>query len=399
MPPANPDMRRQLKARLHELSPRAFELFAGELLSFIGLRNVAVTRYSGDGGIDAHGDLLSASDLVCVPTGVQVKRHRQNIQRPDIDRFIGALGGQFHHGIFITTAGYAATAKLKARSSPFLRVDTIDGEQLVALMGRHQLGMLAPDDAEPQLDEDFFLAFEAQASARPSQISEGRALYQTGAGNERGSAARPEDDLISMRALAYELRVDPYTVQAWVRGGRLLPDSTSLVGRRESYFFRRDRVATLRSQLDLASLPANGVEWRQAFLDFARSRILSRSYKPVLIKALLRLADRRGEVRIDALTHEVHGFYLQRQRDGLPTEVDGPLRDPATATPEAIKKLIVRNPLERFLIQHFLEYDAQQGIVRFAPQLWAELRFYELLDVQAHADEQLRFYYERLGQI
>ena len=76
-PPTNPDIRRQLRTHLYALSPRAFELFAGELLSFIGLRHVEVTRYSGDGGIDAHGDLISASELICVPTGVQVKRHRE----------------------------------------------------------------------------------------------------------------------------------------------------------------------------------------------------------------------------------------------------------------------------------------------------------------------------------
>jgi hypothetical protein len=51
--------------------------------------------------------------------------------------------------------------------------------------------------------------------------------------------------------------------------------------------------------------------------------------------------------------------------------------------------------LDRFLIKHFLEYDAEVRVVRFAPQLWQELRFYELLDIQASVDEQLRYYYER----
>ena len=133
-PPLQPDLRRQLKARLLELSPRAFELFAGDLLTYVGLQNVAVTRYVGDGGVDAHGDLMSESGLICVPTGVQVKRHRSNVQRADIDRFIGALGGQYRHGIFITTAGYAEQARVKAQTSPVLRVDTVTGDQVVILM-------------------------------------------------------------------------------------------------------------------------------------------------------------------------------------------------------------------------------------------------------------------------
>jgi len=42
-----------------------------------------------------------------------------------------------------------------------------------------------------------------------------------------------------------------------------------------------------------------------------------------------------------------------------------------------------------------LEYDANAGLVRFAPQLWDELRLYEMLDVQQIADEQLAYYYSR----
>jgi len=40
MPPDDPALRRQLKDRLLALPARAFELFAGDLLEFIGLRQV-----------------------------------------------------------------------------------------------------------------------------------------------------------------------------------------------------------------------------------------------------------------------------------------------------------------------------------------------------------------------
>ena len=47
------------------------------------------------------------------------------------------------------------------------------------------------------------------------------------------------------------------------------------------------------------------------------------------------------------------------------------------------------------MIKGFLEYDAEAGIVRFAPQLWSELRLYDMLDVQRSADEQIEYYYKR----
>lgn len=99
---------------------------------------------------------------------------------------------------------------------------------------------------------------------------------------------------------------------------------------------------------------------------------------------------------LDALIAEFHVFYLERYQRGLPVEFDVLLlADPTLATPAAMRRLVVRYPLDRFLIQGLLEFDASRDVVRFAPSLWAELRAYELLEVLASADAQLRFYYGR----
>jgi hypothetical protein len=207
----------------------------------------------------------------------------------------------------------------------------------------------------------------------------------------------PEDDLISLRALSYALRIDIQTVRrSWIETGKLQPDVTRQTGLREAYFFRRDRLESIRRTFVREQVPSSSAEWRQEFLDYARSRNLTKSYKPVLLKALLKLVDRNGKVQMDDLAREFHDFYLQRQRQGLPVEFDVPLlEDPASAERAALKRLIVKNPLDRFIIKGYLEYSAADGVVRFAPQLWSELRFYELLDIQASADEQLRYYYDR----
>jgi Restriction endonuclease len=394
-PPVNPDIKREIKARLLVMTPRAFELFAGDLLVYIGLQNVAVTRYIGDGGIDAHGDLIADSGLVRVPTGVQVKRHRHNVQRSDIDRFIGALGGQFHHGIFITTADYAKQARVKAASSPLLRVDTVDGEQLISLMVRHDLGLQPSPISTPQLDDDYFLTFEAQAALKMPRVREQKAIYQTGSADNMTVDALPEDDLISLKALSYTLRVDMQTVRrGWIETGKLHPDITQWVGTREVYFFRRDRIEDIRRQFIRDQPPSSSAEWRQEFLDYVRSRNLTKSYKSVMIKAILKLVNRSGEVKMEDLVHEFREFYKQRHSAGLPVEFGvSLLKNPLTVDDDQIRQLIVRNPLDRFLIQGFLEYLPQEGVVRFAPQLWNELRFYELLDVQRSVEEQIDYYY------
>jgi hypothetical protein len=310
-PPHHPDIRRQLKQRLLALPPRAFELFAGDLLVYIGLQNVAVTRYIGDGGIDAHGDLIATSHLVRVPTGVQVKRHRHNVQRPDIDRFIGALGGNFRHGIFITTAGYAPKAREKAGASSVVSIDTVDGDQVAMLMVQHSLGV-QPLNMPLDLDEAYFLSFEAVVSARPKLIREQDEAYQVDS----------QDDLITLKALSYALHIDMQTIRrGWIETGKLQPDVTQQVGSRDVYFFRRDRIDAIRQQFTLNQAPTSSAEWRQEFLDYARSRSLTKSYKPVLLKALLKLVNRNGEVRMDDLASEFLAFYIQRQLNNQPNEI------------------------------------------------------------------------------
>ncbi|MFL5807569.1 MAG: restriction endonuclease [Roseiflexaceae bacterium] len=231
------DLRHQIKVRLLALPPRAFELFAGDLLEFMGLRNVSVTRYSGDGGIDAVGSLETSATLISIPTGVQVKRYRANVQRADIDRFIGALSGQYQQGIFITTAGYTRQAALKAVVG-VPPVATVDGNQVIALMLQHHLGIAELDGTAGAIDEDYFGQFETQVVARPGRVEERPAAYRVRE-SEVGRVASPEDDLISMRALSHALRVDTSALRRWIERGTLRPDQTS-PNARGGYFFRRD---------------------------------------------------------------------------------------------------------------------------------------------------------------
>lgn len=380
MTATNTNLHHQLKEQLLSLHPRAFELVAGDLLTCIGLQDVRLTRYVGDEGIDASGTLVTGEGLVRIPTGVQVKRHRQNVQRVDIDRFIGALGGRFSHGLFITTAGYARQAREKAQSSPLIRIDTIDGDRVIALMQRHHLGVTT----DQQLDTSYFVNFEAQVGR---QLHEQREVYTT---DSTPIAIPPEQDLISLQALSYALRVDPTTIRAWVERERLIPDQ------RQGFLFRRDRLEAIRRDLGRPNIPVHGGEWRQEFLNFAKNRHLTRSYKPVLLKLLLKLVNSRGEVALNDLVAAFHAFYIEREQLGLPTEFGTELlARPAQADPAAVRRLLVRYPLDRFLIQGFLELIGDGATVRFKPELWAELRAYELVDLLAVTDEQLRYYYER----
>ena len=402
-PPANPDIKRELKSQLLTMSPRAFELFAGEFLVYAGLERVSVTRFIGDGGIDAEGDLIAGRFRL--PVGIQVKRYRNNVQRNDIDRFIGALSGRFSQGLFMTTANYGKHALRKASSS-IPRILTLTGDQVITIMLDNGLGLkpLHGNAHKLVIDLDYFATFEAQKQLLTRKIHESRQDHTIDSpGNdteavseEKAIELTPEEDLISLNALGYSLRVDPNRVRRWLESGKLEADGYQSSGERGNYYFRRDRIEQIRAELEIEAKPASSEEWRQEFLDFAKSRNLSKSYKPVMVKAVFKLVDREGKVKMDDLVKEFRDFYIQRAISGLPVEFGVPLlKDPASASDRAIMRLIITNPLERFLIKNYFEYSPDEGVLRIAPQLWQELRHYEMMDVLKSADEQIAYYYNR----
>ena len=88
--------------------------------------------------------------------------------------------------------------------------------------------------------------------------------------------------------------------------------------------------------------------------------------------------------------------YVQLIDAGQPLERDSSLMaHPIEASDLAIKRLIITNPLERFLIKNFIEYFPEEGVLQIAPQVWQELHHYEVLDALKSADEQISYYTAR----
>lgn len=400
-PPLHPDMKRELKQQLLALSARGFEFFAGEFLVYVGLETVAVTRYIGDGGIDALGNLMAGRFRI--PMGIQVKRHRNNVQRPDIDKFVGALSGRFSQGLFLTTADYAPAALQKAAAS-IPRVLTLNGDQVVSIMVEHQLGVKSSSFHAHRLDidPDYFATFEEMRSLFAGRIKERSQPYLAASSPDEGTLEeqvidlQPEEDLLSLNAFGYALRVDPARVRRWIESGVLLPDASQLSGDRTNYYFRRDRIEQVRREQRLGAIPTSTEEWKQEFLDFAKSRNLSRSYKPVMLKAFFSLVDRDGKVSLDDLARVFRTYYIQQLERGEPLERDNSLMaHPAEASDQAVKQLIRENPLKRFQIKNFILYSADEGMLQIAPQLWQALFHYEVKDALASAEEQIHYYLAR----
>lgn len=134
----NISVRKKLRAQLSSLTPAEFENQIGALLRAIGFE-ATVTAPSGDGGIDVRGTLV-VGDVIRTRMAVQVKRWKQNVQAPVIQQVRGSLGTH-EQGLIITTSDFSPGARQEAERANAVPVALMNGDQLVALLVEHNIGI------------------------------------------------------------------------------------------------------------------------------------------------------------------------------------------------------------------------------------------------------------------
>lgn len=148
----NKAVREQLLARVSGMDPADFEELLGRLLAEMGFDEIEVTRYHGDKGIDLRGT-LSISGGIEVKMAIQAKRWKNPVQAPEVQKVRGATSAN-ERGMLITTSKFSPGARAEAEREGFTPVGLIDGEELIGLMVRHQLGVRRENQVVIELDDE-----------------------------------------------------------------------------------------------------------------------------------------------------------------------------------------------------------------------------------------------------
>ncbi len=155
-------LRKEILDRILAGPPAFFEGLIVNLLlamGYGGSRSDAgqIVGRSGDGGIDG---VIDQDALGLDRVYVQAKRYapQNGVTEPEVRAFSGSLGAaKANKGVFVTTSSFTQPAINFAERHPF-RIILIDGEQLAALMIRHNVGIRTEDTLYlKKIDEDFFL--------------------------------------------------------------------------------------------------------------------------------------------------------------------------------------------------------------------------------------------------
>jgi restriction system protein len=97
--------------------------------------------------------------VVRVKGAFQFKRWQQNVPRPVIDQFRGAITGLYDQGIFITTSDFTEDAKQVSSRLGTVPIVIINGDKIIDIMLEKGLGVRKEPLSVLWLDEEFFAQF------------------------------------------------------------------------------------------------------------------------------------------------------------------------------------------------------------------------------------------------
>lgn len=125
---------------LQSLTPEGFEKICQRLLRESGFEKVVVTGQSHDGGIDGYGT-LEMNPFVSFKVLFQCKRYKGTVSRAQVGDFRNAMIGRAEKGIIMTTGTFSSDAIKEANREGAPQVELVDGEKLVDMFKRVELGV------------------------------------------------------------------------------------------------------------------------------------------------------------------------------------------------------------------------------------------------------------------
>ncbi|TAK31364.1 MAG: hypothetical protein EPO21_17880 [Chloroflexota bacterium] len=131
-------------------------------------------------------------------------------------------------------------------------------------------------------------------------------------------------------------------------------------------------------------------------MKFAEAMDMAASYKPVLLLAMLQLADERGRARVSDLVFAFKQFYLNRIAIGLPPEKPkARMSQVETMTDLEVERLVFAMPFERFERHGFFVRPKEVEFVAFAPEVWRRLSDEDKGQLRETAQSCLKTYFDR----
>lgn len=201
--------------------------------------------------------------------------------------------------------------------------------------------------------------------------------------------------MISQMEFVRRVDVQSETIERYIREGFLAPDL--IVPMSEHRTFKYFKEETLQSY-------AEKYGWRlidddnrkELFMEMVQQMDMSYSYKPVLMKAVLALADGKGRIKLSDIVAYFRSYYEVRRNAGKTVEKANSIYAKGSYTDKEAERNILSNPFKRFEDMNMMRHTKTLGIIEVDSLVWKKLSEEEKKQIEAICDQKLEQYYERL---
>ena len=125
--------------------------------------------------------------------------------------------------------------------------------------------------------------------------------------------------MISQMEFVRRVDVQTETIERYVREGLLVPDLVVPMSEHRTFkYFKEETLKKYAEQYGWTLIDDSNR--KDLFMEMVRQMDMSYSYKPVLLKAILSLADNKGRMKLSDIVDYFRKFYEARRAAGLVVE-------------------------------------------------------------------------------
>lgn len=203
------------------------------------------------------------------------------------------------------------------------------------------------------------------------------------------------EGMVSQMEFVRRVNVQAETIERYVREGKLAPDLTvPMSGCQTFKYFKEESLEKYARQYGWTLIDDSNR--KELFMDMIRKMDMSYSYKPVLIKAILRYADEKGRVRLEDIADYFRTYYEGRRAAGLVVEKANSIFAKGNYTNSEAQKNILANPFKRFEDMQMLRHTRTLGIIQVDEAVWKRLGEGEKTEIEQICGGKLERYYQRI---
>lgn len=201
--------------------------------------------------------------------------------------------------------------------------------------------------------------------------------------------------MISQMEFVRRVDVQSETIEKYLRDGKLIPDLTVPMSEYRTFkYFKEETLERYAKEYGWQLI--DDKNRKKLFMKMVEQMDMSYSYKPVLLKAILKHADKNGRIKLeDDIVSYFKSFYESRRAASLVVEKSNSIFAKGGYTDKEAERNILSNTFKRFEDMNMLRHTKTLGIIEVDSTVWKKLSDEDKAKIELVCSEKLEEYYSR----